>query len=61
MSITGEYNFKDFNSYFEIILNECESRKTYLVLMDLFSIELSVPIMERIILGEKTAKNFKNK
>lgn len=61
ISILGEYIFQDFNSYVEIILNECESRKIYLVLMDLFNVKLNVPIMEKIILGEETAKKFKDK
>jgi hypothetical protein len=59
--ISGEYDFKDFSSYLEIVSTECERRKIYLVLLDLLNVEMSVPLMERITLGEETARKFKKR
>ena len=61
MSILGEYNLQDFISYLKIINEECERWKTYSILIDLLNIEINVSTMDRIVLGEETAKMLNGK
>lgn len=57
LTISGEYDFSDFENYIEIIKHECEKEKIFKVIMDVNDVVgTDVALADRFFLGEKSAK-----
>jgi hypothetical protein len=59
LTVSGEYDFADFEAYIKIIHERCEEGMIYKILFDAFNVKgIDIPTMERYFLGIEVAEHL---